>query len=422
MALGAAALALLLHGAHLLYLARAQGCASPWLLCGAEVGSGAPGDYGSYRSVAERIRERGLFGASYLRRGPGYPLLLLLSEKLTGQVSPVRWLGPLGAALAAGATTWLAGLLAGRLRGALVGALLFGLWLDAYRFSAALRPDGLHAFLAVAALAASIAWRRSERGAAGWLAAGLWAAAQALRPTFVALPLILPALLWKRTAGAGYRRGSLALWLATLAVPAFLVGMNRIQHGVAVPSYVLAVNLACYAVPRLEEELGQGSFHALRQQCKARFKGLAPALRIPAQLRHARNALLEQPGAALASFLRELREQTFHPLQLFDVESRRSLYPSWGETGTGLVALFWLCAAAGLVSLARSEPGLALFLALAFALVMLPATTSHLPGSRLRFPVDLLFLPVAAGTLLYPFDRVRGASASGSVNSAKQRP
>jgi hypothetical protein len=311
-------------------------------------------------------------------------------------VGPVRWLGPLAAGLAAGASAWLAGTLAGSLRGAWLGALLFALWLDAYRFSAALRPDGLHAFLAVGAFAASHAWRRSERAGAGLLAAALWAAAQALRPTFVALPLILPALLWKRPASRRYRGASLGLWLATLAVPAFLVGTNLARHGVAVPSYVLGVNLACYAVPRLQEERGEGEFHALRAACKRRFRGLPPAVRLPAQRAYAREVLLERPGETLASFLRELRVQTFHSLQLFDVESRRSPYPGGGETGTALVALFWLCGAAGLAGAARREPGLALFLGLAFALVMLPATTSHLPGSRLRFPVDLFFLPLVA--------------------------
>jgi len=406
-ALGAAALAFLLHGAHLLTLARAQGCPSALLLCPTEVGPWAAGDYRSYWRVAERIREGGPLGASYLRRGPGYPLLLLLAAELTGQVSPARWLGPLGAGLAAGAVSWLAGALSGRLRGALLAALLFGLWLDAWRFSAALRPDGLHAFLAAAALAASVGWRRSERARAGLLAAVLWAAAQALRPTFAALPLILPALLFKRGAGRRYRRVSLGLWLASLAVPAFTIGANRIQHGIAIPSQVLAVNLACYAVPRLEEESGRGTFLALRRQCVERFRGLAPAERVRAQLRYAREALLARPGAALRSFLRELRVQTLHPLRLWDVEARRALYPAWGETGSLPVLAFWLLGAAGLFALARSEPGLALFLALAFLLVMLPATTSHLAGSRLRFPLDLLFLPVVASLL------ARGRAASG---------
>ena len=71
----------------------------------------------------------------------------------------------------------------------------------------------------------------------------------------------------------------------------------------------------------------------------------------------------------------------------------------WRFPGRWFLGLFWLCGAFGLVLLLRSAPHEAAFLALAFIAVMLSAATSHLVEGRLRFPLDLLFLPVVAALL-----------------------
>ena len=54
------------------------------------------------------------------------------------------------------------------------------------------------------------------------------------------------------------------------------------------------------------------------------------------------------------------------------------------------------CAGLGWVGLCRGDPRLAAFLALVFALVLIPASTSHLANDRLRLPLDFLFIPLAA--------------------------
>ena len=44
---------------------------------------------------------------------------------------------------------------------------------------------------------------------------------------------------------------------------------------------------------------------------------------------------------------------------------------------------------------ARRDPPLALFWLLCFGLVMIPAANVHLVGARIRFPLDLIYIPVA---------------------------
>ncbi len=395
-ALALAALALLAHGGNLLYRAHAHGCDSPLLLCPTERGAWATGDYASYAAVADDIRARGLLRASYYQRTPGYPWLLHASRAVTGEVSPLRWLGPLGAALAAGAGSALAARASGQLAAGVLAGLLIALWPLGFRFSAALRPDGLHAFLAVAALAATFAWHRRARARDAALAALLWSLVQSLRPSFFPVAAALLPLLWRPLREPQRRAAALAVAGGTLCVPLFVVASNLAQHGAAVPTQVGSTNLACYAVPRLQQELGQGSFHALRRDCEARFDALPKSRRAAAQNAHALAFFRAHPAATLRSFARELASQLGEPQS---PSRHRALYPDWLRLGRGASWAFWALAAAGLLALVRRERALAGSLALLFGLVMLPAASSHLVGPRLRLPVDFLLAPAVAVAL-----------------------
>ncbi len=392
---GIAGLALLLHAGNLLYLARAQGCRSPLLVCPTHVGPWGAGDYHTYRSVAVRIRDRGFFETSYLKRTPGYPLVLLSALTATGETSPARWLGPPAAALAAASIGWLAFHVTGSTAAAVLAGLLFCLWPSAFQLSSALRPDGPHAFLAVTALATTVGWRVTRHLPLAGLSAGLWLAVQSLRPTFFPLPLLLPILLWLPRASPSYRRASAALWLATVLVPAFVVGSNWRTHGIATPSHVLTVNLACYSVPRLKEELGLGSFHELRRECWSRYRRRPPQEKVPAQLEEASSFFRAHPLPALRSFAHEIGAQMLHPIRPWASRQQEALYPRWAAIGSAGVGAFWLLGIAGLYAVTLRDPRLAIFLLLSAAAVMLPAATSHLVGGRLRFPLELFMLPVA---------------------------
>jgi hypothetical protein len=220
-----------------------------------------------------------------------------------------------------------------------------------------------------------------------------------LRLTFLWIPAALPLLLFKRNASALYVRCSLALWTLTFLPPCLIIGSNWLRHDVAVPSAIAAVNLACYSVPRLREEMGQGSFLSLRKKCMKSYRHLDYSERVPRQLADARRFLLAHPGPAARSFAGEIATQLAFPLRPYCHYYLAPLYASWHLPGSWFLVLFWLCGAVGLALLLRSTPHEAAFLALVFISVMLPAATSHLVEGRLRFPLDLLFLPVVAAAL-----------------------
>lgn len=391
---GVAVLAAALHAANLLYLASTLGCDAPSLACPADVDPWGAPDTRGYLRVADSLRERGPLATSYLARLPGYPGLLAAIIAITGQPTPVLWIAPLLAAAAAAAIAWIALLLTESVAAALAAGLLFCAWPNAYQFSSQLLTDASHAFLAVAAFASSLRWRQAERPGAAWLAGALWVAAQSLRLTFFALFAILPLLLWKREASRHYLVGSIALWISTLVVPAFVIVSNHHHHGVLSPSLSAAANLACYATPRLRMGRDEGAFSRMRSRCLRRFEDKEPGPRIRAQMRYAFKTLGADPVATTRSFLHEIAAQTVFELRPHSREATRSLYPAWATTGSAVPLAFWICAIGGLIALARRDRALALFLVAAFWAVMLPAGTSHLVGARLRLPLDLFFLPL----------------------------
>ncbi len=387
-----------LHTANLIYRARADGCESALLLCRNAKGAwgSSVGDYKDYLAVALDIVYAGgvtnFWKVPYYRRTPGYPLLMVLTYDATGMFTPVHWVGPIAAAGAGAAVVGLGFALGGR-RSAILAGILFCLWLSAYRYSADMRTDAPHAFAAVMAVAASLAWKRTERGGFAGLAAALWMATQALRPTLFGIAAILPVLLFKRGVDRRYLIASGALLASTLVMPAFVIGSNAIRYGTPVASEIATRNLACYAVPRMMAQLGHAPFDEMRNRCLKRFRAIPREDRARMQTAWAIGAFRLHPWPALRSFAGELSVQMFAGIELSPYAKYQ---PSWLRAGAGFMAVYWICVLAGLFVTARRERGTAIFAALFVLLVMLPATSSHYVGNRLRLPVDILCIPFAA--------------------------
>lgn len=406
-----AVVAALLHAGNLLYLAHASDCSPFTLRCDGGFGPFATPDTATYVRVADKILSEGILGTSYIVRTPGYPLLLSVPIALTGSPSPALWIGPLLAGLAAAAIAWMAFRMTGHPGPAVAAGIAFCCWPNTYQLSPLLLTDAAHGFAAVAALAATLWWRDSERAAAAALASGLWLFTELLRLTFLWIPAALPLLLFKRGASAFYVRCSLALWTLTFLPPCLMIGSNWLRHDVAAPSAIPAANLACYSVPRLRAEMGQGSFVSFRKRCTKSYLHLDYGERIPTQLADARRFLLAHAGPAAASFAGEIATQLTSPLRPYYYHYLAPLYAGWYVPGSWFLVLFWLCGALGLALLFRSAPHEAAFLALVFIGVMLPAATSHLVGGRLRFPLDLLFLPLVAA-VFFPRHLLTGPRSS----------
>lgn len=404
------AVAFVLLAANLLYATGRQGCDSAALVCSSEGRPWTDFDTGQYLGLAAQLRARGLFRTQTILRPPGYPAVLAASLALTGEATPALWLAALFGGLAAAATAWLAGRLGGGRGAALAGGALFCLWLSNYRYSAMLLTDALHAYIAVCAVVLTLRWRDRERAVGAGLAGLLWLWAQAIRPTFVALPLLLPLLLWKRRASARYAAVSVALWLATFLVPGYLIAVNHARHGVAMVSALPGYGVACEAVPRLKARLGMGEFHRLRKQC-VDYYGIVPVeRRTRKQLADAFAFFAQHPLPALAAQLGAVADQMLDPLRPWYHEQSAHLYPGWLRVGRPTLAVFWLAALGSLVWLVRVDPGLAAFLALTAALVMGPASNVAEVGGRYRLLLDLLWLPVVAAAGAALLARVRATA------------
>ncbi|MEE2678092.1 MAG: hypothetical protein VX546_05890 [Myxococcota bacterium] len=382
-----------IHATNLLLLADRYGCDPVNFACREGHDPFVAPDTAGYLQAMLELRERGLFGASMLKRPPGYPALLLAAD-FTGAPRHVLWLSPVFAGLAAGAIGWLALRASRRLVVAVAAVLVFFWWPNALQLSPVLFTDALHGFAAVSALAATLYWRESESGPAAWLAGALWLFVQSLRVTFFWLPAVLPLLLLKRGASPFYRTGSVALWASGFLVPGFLLVSNAQHHGVFALSEIPARNLACYTVPRIQSELGEGAFKTLRRSCTQRYRHLSPAVRIASQERDAAAFLGAHPAAALASFAKEWVTQLTVPMRPYYHLELASLYRAWPTPGRWFLAIFWCGAAVGLAVRWRTVPREVVFLASLFVGIMVPAATSHLVEGRLRFPLDLVFLPV----------------------------
>lgn len=385
-AIGLAAFAL--NTANLVYLARSEGCGAVLELCPFETGTLSTPDSGGYVALADSIREQGFWATDFYRRPPGYPLILAGATALAGDPVAALWLGPVLAGIAAAAAAWLGAFFAGSRGAGVLAGLAFIAWPNVYQYLPLLLTDSLHASLVLIALAASIHWRTSGRTSAGLLAGALWLVAQSLRPTLLALPALLPFLLWKRSPSRRYAVVSLVLWSATLVVPLFTVASNWSRHGLILPPQ------ACYAAPRLKVQLGGGDFRRLRRECLQEYR--------KAPLQRARldgEFLAEHPVMAAKSFAYEILTQLLASPRPYYYSHWHEHYGGTRVMSRGSMGIYWVLAVAALGWLVRRSPGDAIFLAGLGALVMLPAANVSWVGARIRLPVDLVFLPPVAAFL-----------------------
>jgi hypothetical protein len=398
---GAGVLAALLQALNLLYLTTAHGCRPFELTCSSLrtviVTADAPG----FLNTAHNILQKGFLHATYLSRPPGFPLLLAFATRVTGDPLSVLWLVTLLAGLAAAATAWVAAVVSRRPWAAGVAGVLFCVWPSTYEFSPLIMSDASHGYLAVVAFALTLRWMQQASAWRGIAAAGAWAVTQSLRPTFFPLALILPILLLRRDGAVHRRSVAVAMWLLSCAVPASVVGSNYAHYHMVTASDRLAVNLSEYSVPRLKEDMGLGDFAALKQAARERYATIADlGERLAIEKREAWSFLAEHPWPAFRSFAKEGVGQMLSPLQPFYAPELRPFYPRWTVLPSFVLGIFWVSTAAGLLILASKDWQVALFLLGLFVLVMLPATTSHWVGARLRFPLDLLAIPLAVNAWL----------------------
>jgi len=383
---------------NLLHVARAQGCDSPLLRCEERLAAFSTPDSRSYVELGRSIQRQGFLASDYSKRPAGYPLALAASMQFLASPLPVLWLNVLLAAAAAIAIAWLTAFFSGKSGAGIAAALLFVAWPNLYQWSPLLLTDTPHALLAVCAFAATLRWRQSEKSRWAFAAGATWLATQSLRPTLLAVPALLPLLLWKR-GGRRYLALSSAVWLASCVAPGFQLIQNEARHGALLPAQAphSLATLQCYASSRLRAEMGEGSFQRLRDRClEAKRKDPEATARVELDY------LISRPGAAAGSYLGEILNQLLHPARPFYYPRQADFHPRWWRLDAGFMFFYWMLATGGWLLLARRNPRDALFLAGLAGMILLPAGLTHAVGARIRFPLDLLCLPlvVLAATAL----------------------
>ena len=363
-------------------------------------------DAEDYLRVADDILRSGILHASYIDRGPGFPLLLALAKRATGDAVNVLWLVPLLAGSAAAATVVVAFHLSGSRGAAAACGLIFCLWPNHFQFSPLIMSDAIHAYLAVAAFALTVAWAATPRVSYALSAAALWAACQSIRPTFFPIAAILPILIIGRRPRAA-RWPAYAMLSSSLVIPILLSLSNYRHHGVFAPSTKFPEALAIHAVPRLEEEMGLGSFADLRADRWAKYERMDVKDRSAAQYADAATVLSAHPVSAVRSFTGELVEQMLSPLRPFYAYDLSALYSAWPSPPPWFLPLFWISAATGLIVVSFDDARVATFLLFLFAMVMVPAAAVHWVEGRCRFPVDLLSMPLATRAWLFVYESIR---------------
>ena len=416
--LAVAALAAGAQALNLLHAASEQGCDPTLLRCSEGIEPFSTADTDSYLELARSIRLQGFFTSDYTTRPAGYPLMLATSLLLTGKPLPALWLNVILAGLAGLAVAWLAVRFTGNKAAGIAAALLFACWPNVYQWSPLLLSDTPHAFLAVCAFAATLRWRDTARSRWALLAGAAWLATQALRPTFMAVPVLLPLLLWKR-GGRRYLALSVVVWLTSFIAPGFQLIQNEMRHGELFPaeSPQSFVTLQCYASSRLRAELEDASFEESRDGC-LEAKRIDPHATAARELDY----LLSRPAPATVSYALEIFRQLRAPLRPFYYKRQAESYPSWWRLGRGFMAFYWLTAGAGWLLLLRRDRRTALFLAGLAAMVLLPAGLTHWVGARIRFPLDLLFLPVAVLTATLAVTRLLQVSKRLGRTKGKEDP
>lgn len=402
----AAAVAGAIHVGNLLAVGHELGCNWSFDMCREGEFLLAP-DSSTYEEVADSIRVHGIFRTSYLYRGPGYPAVLAAVKTVSGSIMPALWIVPLVAALAAAALVWVGARLAGSLLcGAATGFLLC-VWPAVYQFEALILTDAVHGILFPIAIALTLAWVWSERSAYLVFALVVWLTMQAIRPTFFVLAVVWPLVLLKTNANRRYRRVSLVAWVCTIIVPLLIVISNTAHHGLVTTTAKTPETLALYGIPRLQEDLGMGDFRTLRDEARQRYQHLELKDRVALQRSESRSWILDHPLVTIKSFGRGIAGQILWPPRPWSAERLADLYPAWSSLPRAVMPVYWVSAFAGLAVLFRSRPRTALLLAAFFPLVMLPASMSHFVEGRLRFPLDLLAMPLIVVAFQAGFIAVR---------------
>ena len=409
---------------------------------GVVLGAGAKDDmaYHHWSDTPTYLRMADAFAAGNRMPDPTYqervlfPWLLEVFRSWTGQETAVLWviaLLELPATVALGA---LAFMLCGKGRAAVLSASLYALYPLTYKYGPLLQTDALHVQLLVMAMAATLWWVSAPRIRRGLVAGLLWALVLAVRPS--AMPLVPLLLLfgyfsWRRGSGVV---AAISAGLPAVLFVAFWIVSNAIVFGIPRFSLHTPEFLKTWVVPYLDARSatlqGRGDFTPLflKAQSEARNTDEWRALHFPedaSAFTEAYRLSSEENAGALRGRRMEIArvvadslpglvaEPTrFHAYRT--MESRCALPQVFLKAGHWFLLGLFFAGLFQLFLMRRAREYVVLFIL--FCIASLPlAVLSVYFGLRLRYPCDVLALPMAVIAMTAWPGWACGAASAGTV-------
>jgi hypothetical protein len=372
-------------------------------------------DTGTYVKPAINLIQHGAFSQEDTApfwwepyRTPGYPVLIAFSLFVTGQAWPVLLLAPVCAALATYALLALVQQLSSARRVWYIAGLSLAFFPDSLGLSALMLTDAIAAYVCVIALVLTLfaCDRPSWPKIAG--AAGGWAFCQLTRPVFVPIGLLvlLIGFMHARTRQQWIAIGVLVL--LSLPVPVWMSYQNSRDHGVFSPSLLGLGTLREYLLVRVEAAATGQDYEALqtaiRQQTAQQAAHLADgstyyARYYQVQEDQVRSVLVRYGvGRIAVAYLNEFVRQFLAPWDFLAVAFGGTTALTRAVFGV-LHVIYLMFAIWGAWIILLLAPGdwwqiASLWSMLIFFLVT--GAVSVGVGSRLRFPGDLLLIPMFA--------------------------
>lgn len=370
------------------------------------------GDSITYLIPAENLLNQGVFSREsappYLwepYRTPGYPLVIAGSIALFGSYQWTLYLAAVTAGVAGGCAVWLTEQWGGNLLAQHIAGIIIALLPNSLGLAGMLLTDAVVGHLVL--LWVCLLYQGFARSA-DWsfgASALVLLCLQSLKPT-LNIGAVLIVVIGVLCSGLHRWKIGLAILLLALPLPIYFATMNLRDHGIFAPTLLDMATAREYLQANYLAEQAGIDYSTMVTQVRAADRSSAAKLETPASFygrlyQIERNEvvefLLHQPGQFVRTMFIEMIRQFAAP-QEFALAVFVGEPVSWVRAiGSVLTMVLWASVMLGAWHLSRVgnwQPGLIVLSII--AIFLLASSLSHSVGARLRFPADLVAMPLAA--------------------------
>lgn len=340
-------------------------------------------------------------------RLPGYPLLIALAFLVTGRGWPVLLLAPLFAALGTYVLVSMSWHLRPSIRAAKATGIIAAFFPNSLGLSAMMLTDAIGGCLFVVAFFLTVVAIEKPNSLRTVWSALCWVACQMIRPSLALAGLFVAGIGLARARSRRQWIVTLSLVVLTLPVPLWLSFENYQAHGIFQPSLLGMSTMREYLFARVEASGNRRDYDSLRNNIRhenaleaehSSTVGKTPYGRLYQIQRAQIQSIIADYGWSTVAkvYAIELLRQTLAPWDFLVVVLIGKTVQPIRIVLALLYGCFLLLALFGTVHLASSTRApLMLAIWFSYFLWLLTGAVSTYVGSRLRFPGDLLLIPLA---------------------------